>query len=177
MTICYNLSNSLPPERLEMLVSFRRIAESQGVPFLLVGATVRQLIVNCYFGIRERRQTRDLDFAVMLPSWDSFNQLANALVTDGGFSPPDTRRPHELRYGTGNWIDLVPFGQLSPDNTIVWPPEHASIMNIVGLTMCFAMQLKSIWVRTFVLSRHHCLGMYYSNYLLGMTAPLNEQKI
>lgn len=130
MTTCYNLSNSLPPERLEMLVCFRRIAEAQDIQFLLVGATVRHLILTCHYKIEERRKTHDLDFGVMLSDWDSYERLAQALKTSGGFQQ-NIRRPHEFRYGT-NWIDLVPFGSIGQNNAIAWPPERASIMNITG---------------------------------------------
>lgn len=131
MTICYKLSNSLPTDRLEMLVRFRQIAEAQGVQFLLVGATVRQLILTCHYGIEERRKTQDLDFGVMLSDWDCYERLAHALETSGGFRQ-NSDRPHEFSYGTGNWIDLVPFGSIGQGNTIAWPPERASIMNIIG---------------------------------------------
>lgn len=130
MTTCYSLSNSLPPVRREMLVSFQRIAEEQGVPFLLVGATVLHLILTCRYDIKERRKTYDLDFGVMLPDWDCYKRLAHALETSGGFRQ-NMRRPHEFRYGA-NWIDLVPFGSIGQNNAIAWPPERASIMNIVG---------------------------------------------
>ena len=131
MTTCYNLSNNLPPERLEMLVSFQRIAEVQGVQFLLVGATVRQLILTGHYKIEERRKTYDLDFGVMLPGWDCYERLAHALEISGGFRQTK-HRPHEFRYGTSNWIDIIPFGAIGRDNAIAWPPEHASVMNIAG---------------------------------------------
>lgn len=114
-----------------MLVRFRRIAEEQGVPFLLVGATVRQLILTCHYGIEERRKTQDLDFGVMLPDWGCYERLAHALETSGGFEQ-NTHRPHEFRYETSNWIDIIPFGLIGQDNAIAWPPERASVMNIIG---------------------------------------------
>ena len=133
MNICYNLSNSLPPEKLEMLVSFKRIAEDQGVPFLLVGATVRQLILNDHYEIEERRKTQDVDFGVMLSDWDSYERLADALVNSGGFRREIANRPHEFRFGPErNWIDIIPFGAISQGNAIAWPPERASIMNVTG---------------------------------------------
>jgi len=131
MTICYKLSNSLSPDRLEMLVRFRRIAEEQNVQFLLVGATVQQLILTCHYAIDERRKTYDLDFGVMLPDWGCYERLAHALETSGGFQQ-NMDRPHEFHDGTGNRIDLVPFGAIGQGNAIAWPPERASIMNIVG---------------------------------------------
>lgn len=131
MTTCYSLLNSLPPDRLEMLDRFRRVAEKQGVQFLLVGATVRHLILTCHYGINEYRRTIDLDFGVMLPDWECYECLARALVTFGGFQQ-NMDRPHEFRYGAGNWIDLIPFGSIGQGNAITWPPEHASIMNIIG---------------------------------------------
>ena len=133
MTIYYNLSNSLPPEKLGMLVSFKHIAEDQGVPFLLVGATVRQLILNDYYEIEERRKTQDVDFGVMLSDWDSYERLADALVNSGGFRREVKKRPHEFRFGAErNWIDIIPFGAISQGNAIAWPPERASIMNVTG---------------------------------------------
>lgn len=137
MTICYQLSNSLPPDRLEMLLRFQSIAQEQGVQFLLVGATVRQLILTGHYKIEERRKTQDLDFGVMLADWQSYERLAQALKTSGGFRQDDRHRPHEFQYGTGNWIDLIPFGTVAQNNTIAWPPERASIMNIIGYEEAF----------------------------------------
>lgn len=133
MTTCYNLSNSLSPAWREILVRFRRIAEDQGVPFLLVGAAVQQLILVNHFNITPRRKTYDLDFGVMLPDWDCYVHLAWALKTSGGFEQ-NILRPHEFRYGQekGNWIDIIPFGPIGQNNAIAWPPERASIMNIIG---------------------------------------------
>lgn len=125
-----------------MLVRFRCIAEEQGVPFLLVGATVRQLILTCNYGIEDRRKTQDLDFGVMLPDWDCYVHLARALKASGGFEQ-NTHRPHEFRYGTSNWMDIIPFGLIGQDNEIAWPPERASIMNIIGYedVFCAAVEI------------------------------------
>ena len=131
MTTCYKLLNSLPPDRLEMMIRFRRIAEEQGVQFLLVGATVRELILVSHYKIDSRAKTHDLDFGVMLSDWESYARLARALETSGGFEQ-NKHRPHEFRYGDSNWIDLIPFGTIGQGNTIAWPPERASIMNVVG---------------------------------------------
>lgn len=114
-----------------MFIRFRRIAEEQGIPFLLVGAAVQQLVLTSHYGIKERRKTYDLDFGVSLPDWDCYDRLAHALETSGGFEQ-NINRPHEFRYGTSNWIDLIPFGSIGQGNTIAWPPERASIMNVVG---------------------------------------------
>lgn len=114
-----------------MLVRFRGIAEEQGVPFLLVGATVRQLILTCHYGIEEQRKTQDLDFGVMLSDWGCYERFARALETSGGFEQ-NKNRPHEFRYKTSNWLDIIPFGLIGQDNAIAWPPERSSVMNIIG---------------------------------------------
>ena len=50
-------------------------AEPAGVNFLLVGATARDLMLRYAHGIEPARQTVDVDFAVMVNSWPSFEAL------------------------------------------------------------------------------------------------------
>lgn len=133
-TTCYNLSGKLPPDRLDLLVRFQEAATGLGQPFLLVGATVRDLILTEHFGIPVRRATRDLDFAVMLPDWAGHERLAVALERQG-FSR-NLKKPHEFRLN-GDWIDIIPFGPVSRSNTIAWPPEQADVMNVIGYEEVF----------------------------------------
>jgi predicted nucleotidyltransferase len=97
--------------------------------FFVVGATARDILLNHCHAIRSYRATRDLDIGVEVAGWDEFRSLADALVDTGKFTP--TREAYRLNFGRFP-VDIVPYGGVSLDNHISWPPDNQVIMNIMG---------------------------------------------
>jgi len=90
------------------------------------------LILQYAYYLPVRRATNDIDFGIVIESWDEFANLRDALVTGEGFRP----HPHQqqrLLHEEGAIIDLVPFGNLEQaTGLIVWPPDFAIEMSTVG---------------------------------------------
>ncbi len=85
-----------------------------------------------------RRATNDIDFGIVVETWDEFARLREALITDEGFQA----HPHQqqrLLHEEGAIIDLVPFGNLEQaTGLIVWPPDFAVKMSTVGFREAYA---------------------------------------
>jgi predicted nucleotidyltransferase len=99
------------------------------------------------FGIKSRRATHDVDFAVALADWDSFHLLRNALLESGDFAPAESRA-HLLYYRPGEHgkafpLDLIPFGGLEDEtHQIAWPPDMSVVMNVTGYAEALASALE-----------------------------------
>jgi predicted nucleotidyltransferase len=101
--------------------------------FLLVGAAARDLVLHHHHGITLHRATRDIDLAVSLPDWESFDDLRLALIRSG-FAADDRMR-HRLEHGELGTIDLVPFGAIETEHgSLEWPPDGDPVMNVLGFS-------------------------------------------
>lgn len=123
--------------RLEQVVAeFHRVTLEQGVSYILIGAYARNLF------LRERssattqpRMTLDVDFAVLVDSWDDFFRLRNRLLGTGNFlQSKGSDKPHVLMFRGEIRIDIIPFGSLAQNDTLLcWPEEFHQEMNVSGL--------------------------------------------
>jgi predicted nucleotidyltransferase len=127
----------LDPVILEILGAVGALAQERNYTYLLVGATARDMLMSHVFGIESMRATHDVDFAVALEDWDSFDLLRNALVESGGFAPAENRahllyyRPSE--HGKAYPLDLIPFGGVEREpHQIAWPPDMSVVMNVTA---------------------------------------------
>ena len=104
-------------------------ADSEVERWLIVGATARDLILRHAHGLPEGRRTQDLDVAIAIASWQTFEVLENRLVATGA---KHDRQPRH-RFRLFGWkIDLLPFGGVEQDGVIVWPPENDNAMSVAG---------------------------------------------
>jgi predicted nucleotidyltransferase len=128
--ISFDLSGKIDNQTVEALAMVKRIADSLSIPFFVVGASARDFILKYCYGIEPPRMTRDIDLGVEVASWEQFNQLKEALIATGKFSP--TAEQQRLSFDSV-LIDIVPFGAITDENRhISWPPEHEIFMSLVG---------------------------------------------
>lgn len=71
-------NRSVPESILYILAVMDRVAAEQECPYIVVGATARDLLLFHVFGIPASRATRDVDFAIVVESWDKFHRMRNA---------------------------------------------------------------------------------------------------
>ena len=100
------------------------------IPFFIIGATARDIIFECCYGIRSPRMTKDIDLGVKVSDWKDYSALSDALVKAGHF----LKKREGQRFAFRDiLIDLVPFGPITDkDNKVSWPPEHSIVLNVVG---------------------------------------------
>ncbi|RJG16082.1 nucleotidyl transferase AbiEii/AbiGii toxin family protein [Massilia cavernae] len=127
----------LNPVILAILRALHLATAQLGYSYFLVGATARDVMMTHVFGIQTRRATHDVDFAVALEDWHSFDVLKNALINTGDFEAAD-RHAHRLHYklaefGTAFPLDLIPFGGVEhKPHEIAWPPDMNVVMNVTA---------------------------------------------
>ena len=128
-----NLRHPLDGATLAILRRLRSILEAEGRTHFLVGATARDVLLKHVFGIDTGRATRDVDFAIALESWESFERIRQALIADGHFSQlPGTaiQRFYDDKHYP---VDLIPFGAIEgATGDIAWPPRGDIVMNVAG---------------------------------------------
>jgi len=119
--ILFSLSGKIEKPIVDALYLLKRISESLGIPFFVVGAFSRDLILKHGYGIEPRRKTGDIDLGVEVANWEQFETLKKSLIATGQFSLTSDKQ--RLRCGT-ILIDILPFGPITDkDKKISWPPE------------------------------------------------------
>ena len=102
------------------------------VPFYLAGALARDLLFHYAHDIDVGRQTRDVDLAFAVESWDQFDMLQTRLIATGQFEMHG-QVAHRLYFDGWLEVDFIPFGAIErPDRTIAWPPDGAFVMGVFG---------------------------------------------
>jgi predicted nucleotidyltransferase len=131
--VSLDLSSKVPNEHVHVIRRVVRTATNLGLTRLfIVGALARDLILQYAYDLPVHRATYDIDFGIVVETWDEFTRLREALITDEGFQ----RHPHQqqrLLNEEGAIIDLVPFGNLEQSSgLILWPPDFSIEMSTVG---------------------------------------------
>ena len=62
--ILFDLSGKIDQQTVAALSAVKGIADSQGIPFFVVGASARDLILKHCYGIEPPRMTADIDLGV-----------------------------------------------------------------------------------------------------------------
>lgn len=112
-----------------IIEAYRRVDKCAGelaIPYLVIGATARDLVWHYGFDLKIRRMTTDIDFAIQVKDWETFQQLRAALEKEGFKSD---RAIHRLNFQETIPIDIVPFGDLAnKDAKIEIPPENSQMI-------------------------------------------------
>lgn len=138
-----NTNFPVDPLTRQILQAIDEILRSGRIPYMLVGATARDLLLHHVYGFRITRGTYDLDFALMVESWRRFEE-ANALLLDVPGFKDDRREAQRLLYSPPGTtmeikIDIIPFGKLeTEDGRIQWPPEGDTVMNVAAFGDVFS---------------------------------------
>ncbi|HXK50560.1 MAG TPA: nucleotidyl transferase AbiEii/AbiGii toxin family protein [Clostridiales bacterium] len=121
-------SDKFDPEFLDSLKIIIEVTDNLSIPFILIGASARDIIFEHMHGISAPRVTMDIDIAVEIAAWASFDQIKNELLNNYGFET--TRQLQRFRY-KDFFLDIVPFGKLAENGKIVWR-ENQNTMTVTG---------------------------------------------
>lgn len=121
------IGNSLLMELLRVVsVCFKEV----GQDFFVIGATARDILIRQLVGISSGRKTRDLDLAIAIPDWKSFDDIKQILLSRG--FTKDEKKYQRFYYGSYE-MDIVPYGDIAKeDDYIYWPPEEDIAMSVKG---------------------------------------------
>lgn len=115
-----------------LLEAVSKAASALEIPWLLTGAGGRVLLLEKLLGLPPGRATEDLDFGVMVRSWEEYRALKDRICEDRRFHA-DLKQSQRLWCGEDAKLDLVPFGAIAlPDDTIHWPSDDGVVMNVLG---------------------------------------------
>src|SRR4030042_1567185 len=129
-SIFFDWSGKIDQPTINALSALKKEADALKIPFFVVGATARDLILKQGYGIEPSRLTRDIDLGIKVAGWEQFDRLTNALIATGRFAT--MREPQRFRFDN-LVIDIIPFGAIGDERRrISWPPEHAVFMSVAG---------------------------------------------
>lgn len=112
---------------------YQRVSEAAGnldMPFVVVGASARDIVLHYGHNAKIQRATTDVDFGIQVPDWSAFEALKQSLL-GGGFKATPTQ--HRVISPDNVEVDIVPFGQVEDeDSNIAWPPDGDWVMSVLG---------------------------------------------
>jgi len=124
-----DLSGKIDPKSVAIYGAIDKAVRELVIPYVVVGASARDLILHYGYGARVTRATADIDFAIQVPDWETFEALRLKLIE---YDFNGTKTPHRLIYEE-MFIDLVPFGEVQDEKAkIAWPPKGDVVMNVLG---------------------------------------------
>jgi len=103
------------PKMANLLQALERGFEKFGIDFYLVGAVSRDLWMSGIHGIKPRRTTSDIDFAVCINDKGAYEALKDYLIAEEGFSPYK-ENAFVLIDKDGMEVDLLPFGAIEEED-------------------------------------------------------------
>jgi len=130
----YHLSSSAF-ENPELPVLLKRLAAyfgGQGIPFYVVGAMARDIVLGMIHGRKPSRKTNDLDIAIMVQDWNAYEKISADLSADSDFTKC-TKQKQRWHFKGAVTVDIVPFGEVAKaDRHIYWPPDETPAMSVSG---------------------------------------------
>lgn len=118
------------PLLVELLRKLTNSFSKMDREFYVIGATARDIIMQQLLNTESKRRTRDLDIAIAIPDWGTFEQVKQSLIADGF----EKSRDMQQRFYYGEYeLDIVPYGVVAKeDDNIYWPPEEVVAMSVKG---------------------------------------------
>ncbi len=131
-------------DRFNILAEIDRILNSIRCPYMLVGATARDIILDNVYGKPVLRATRDVDIAVLIDSWEMFDVVRDTFLKTPNFSE-SVAQPYRIKYQgpTEQYatpIDIIPFGGIATEAEFFrWrSPDTDLVMNVAAFAEAYA---------------------------------------
>jgi len=131
-----DLSGKIDPLTISVLNQIQQVTSDERIPFFVVGATARDILLQVAHQIDSGRATADIDIAVFLEDWTRFEGVKQSLIQSKDFE--QGREIQRLIYRDQMPVDIVPFGGISEaDGRISWPPDGSFKMSVAGFEECY----------------------------------------
>ncbi len=125
-----DISTKIDPITIEIFSAIIEAGRVYSVPLVVVGASARDMVLQHGYGMRVKRATTDIDFAIQVPNWSAFSNIQDYLVSVGFSRDKQIQR---LKSPSGISVDVVPFGGVENGSaTISWPPSGDVVMMTLG---------------------------------------------
>lgn len=83
ISISLNISGKIDPGSVEICAAVSEVCSNLAIPYVLVGASARDMVLHHGHGARIQRATSDLDFGIQVPDWAGFKLLKAQLIEAG----------------------------------------------------------------------------------------------
>jgi len=132
MNVSIDISSKInDPVIVDLLGEISIVADDLEIPFFLVGAMARDLVLWHGYGIAPGRATKDFDLGVRIVSWDQFDAMKAALIASGYFV--DRGPKCRLVFRGKTPVDVLPFGPIDGSRKVTeWPPGDGEQLNLTG---------------------------------------------
>ena len=115
-----------------LLQELSKYFKSKGIPFYVIGATARDIVIRQFLDQESSRRTRDLDIAIAIPDWDKYEEISTDIANLEYFQKSNNQK-QRFYYHEVYELDIVPFGKVAKENEhIYWPPEEEIAMSVQG---------------------------------------------
>jgi hypothetical protein len=94
------------PLLIELLKTLVDCFDTIGLPFYVIGATARDIIIRQLIDTASQRRTQDLDIAIAIPDWDKFYEVSKTLIAAG---LKKSLHQHQRFYMGDYALDIVPL--------------------------------------------------------------------
>lgn len=129
-SISLDLSGKVETRIVNVLETVSHVFVELNMPYVVVGAHARDLVLHYGYGAEIQRATDDVDFAIEVPDWNAFNHIKEVL-NNKGFRT--TKQLHRLKSDNNTMIDIIPFGGIEDEQSnIAWPPGNDVVMKMPG---------------------------------------------
>lgn len=113
----------------EVFIEVDRILKELGIEFYLIGSYAKNYHL-LEKNIKPNRETRDIDFAVMLPDIIEYENMISRFLYKEFKKAGEPYRIMHIR--TGAIIDLLPFGKIAEEYTVKFT-ERKIELSVIGL--------------------------------------------
>jgi predicted nucleotidyltransferase len=114
----------------EVYTILEKVFAEYGITYYLVGANARD--VQLYkAGIKPSRGTADIDFAIMVPDFDVYDEIFDKLCSLGFKKANERYRLYFEKSNTA--IDLMPYGKIEQNYTVTFL-ERDTTLSVLGFT-------------------------------------------
>lgn len=125
-----NLAGKIDRQTVTAIKAVCSAINKLNIPYVIVGATARDLVLHYGHGAKIERATHDIDFAIEVPNWAAFDTLKETLC-EQGFKT--NKAHHRLISPSGTVIDILPFGGIADRKaSLIWPPAGDVTMSVLG---------------------------------------------
>lgn len=105
-----NISGKINDLTLDAFDAISYVTKALGIPFFVIGAKARDMVLMDGYSIETIRRTEDVDFGIQISIWDQFEKVKQQLIKTGFFTP--TRETQRLVFKESLMVDVVPFGYI-----------------------------------------------------------------